>query len=241
MFINHSSIYGKGCEHVKPTGLSHHHPVIYYQPVVGNASVDIYSNCLLFVFLFAWFSIALWQSAEKSCPLGFPLVVFVFTFLLNSALLSRLHGYVVWSTIVFFSWFNRWQSWWSFRTWIHAGNDVNICTSVVRLMLWRSLFDLLIIHKCWFTIFSAIRNILCNFGLFHCWKDGILLYKFGTTFISVGVFVNTFVMVAETSILSLLHMGQVMRKRVVCHMRTTKAQITLRIRAIWSASLLFAA
>ena len=37
------------------------------------------------------------------------------------------------------------------------------------------------------------------------------------------------------------YMGQVMRKRVLCYMRTTKAQISLRIRAVWSASLLFAA
>ena len=38
-----------------------------------------------------------------------------------------------------------------------------------------------------------------------------------------------------------LHLGQVMQKRVLCHMRTTKAQISLRIRAVWSAPLLFAA
>ena len=36
-------------------------------------------------------------------------------------------------------------------------------------------------------------------------------------------------------------MSQVMRKRVLCHMRTTKAQISLRIRAVWSAPLLFTA
>ena len=36
-------------------------------------------------------------------------------------------------------------------------------------------------------------------------------------------------------------MGQVMRKRVLCYMRTTKVQISLRIRAVWSAPLLFAA
>ena len=30
-------------------------------------------------------------------------------------------------------------------------------------------------------------------------------------------------------------------KRVLCHMRTTKAQISLRIRAVWSAPLFFAA
>ena len=36
-------------------------------------------------------------------------------------------------------------------------------------------------------------------------------------------------------------MGQVMRKRVLCHMRTTKAQISLRIHAVLSAPLLFAA
>ena len=28
------------------------------------------------------------------------------------------------------------------------------------------------------------------------------------------------------------YMGQVMRKRVLCHMRTTKVQISLRIRAV---------
>ena len=32
-----------------------------------------------------------------------------------------------------------------------------------------------------------------------------------------------------------------MRKRVLCHMPTTKAQISLRIRGVWSAPLLFAA
>ena len=35
--------------------------------------------------------------------------------------------------------------------------------------------------------------------------------------------------------------SQAMRKCVLCHMRTTKAQISLRIRAVWSAPLLFAA
>ena len=35
-------------------------------------------------------------------------------------------------------------------------------------------------------------------------------------------------------------LGQVMRKCVLCHMRTTKVQISLRIRAVWSAPLLFA-
>ena len=30
-------------------------------------------------------------------------------------------------------------------------------------------------------------------------------------------------------------MGQVMRNFVLCHVRTTKAQISLRIRAVWSA------
>ena len=33
---------------------------------------------------------------------------------------------------------------------------------------------------------------------------------------------------------------QVMQKRVLCYMRTIKAQISLRIRAVWSAPLLFA-
>ena len=36
-------------------------------------------------------------------------------------------------------------------------------------------------------------------------------------------------------------MGQVMQKRVLCHMGTTKVQISLCIRAVWSAPLLFAA
>ena len=36
-------------------------------------------------------------------------------------------------------------------------------------------------------------------------------------------------------------LDQVMQKRVLCHMRTTKSQISLRIRAVWSAPLLFAA
>ena len=36
-----------------------------------------------------------------------------------------------------------------------------------------------------------------------------------------------------------IHISRAMRKRVLCHMRTTKAQISLRIRAVWSAPLLF--
>ena len=32
----------------------------------------------------------------------------------------------------------------------------------------------------------------------------------------------------------LYYMGQIMRKRVLCHMRTTKGQISLRIRAVSS-------
>ena len=38
-----------------------------------------------------------------------------------------------------------------------------------------------------------------------------------------------------------IDMSQAMRKCVLCHMRTTKAQISLRIRAVWSAPLLFTA
>ena len=38
-----------------------------------------------------------------------------------------------------------------------------------------------------------------------------------------------------------LRMSRAMRKCVLCHMRTTKAQISLLIRAVWSAPLLFAA
>ena len=41
--------------------------------------------------------------------------------------------------------------------------------------------------------------------------------------------------------LSIFNMSRAMRKCVLCHMRTTKAQISLRIRAVWSAPLLFAA
>ena len=41
--------------------------------------------------------------------------------------------------------------------------------------------------------------------------------------------------------LKFYHTGQVMQKCVLCHMRTTKVQISLRIHAVWSAPLLFAA
>ena len=37
------------------------------------------------------------------------------------------------------------------------------------------------------------------------------------------------------------YLDKVMQKRVLYHMQTTKAQISLRIRAVWSAPLLFAA
>ena len=40
--------------------------------------------------------------------------------------------------------------------------------------------------------------------------------------------------------LRLWGVSRAMRKCALCHMRTTKAQISLRIRAVWSAPLLFA-
>ena len=40
---------------------------------------------------------------------------------------------------------------------------------------------------------------------------------------------------------TVLYVSQAMKKCVLCHMGTTKAQISLRIRAVWSAPLLFAA
>ena len=40
---------------------------------------------------------------------------------------------------------------------------------------------------------------------------------------------------------NILHMSQAMGKCVLHYMRTTKAQISLRMRAVWSAPLLFAA
>ena len=43
------------------------------------------------------------------------------------------------------------------------------------------------------------------------------------------------------SVASSVYVGQVMRKCVLCYMRTTKVQISLRIHAVWSAPLLFAA
>ena len=36
-----------------------------------------------------------------------------------------------------------------------------------------------------------------------------------------------------------IKLSRAMRKSVLCHMRTTKAQISLRIRAVWSAPLFF--
>ena len=39
----------------------------------------------------------------------------------------------------------------------------------------------------------------------------------------------------------IFNMSRAMRKCVLCHMRTTKVQISLRIRAVWSEPLLFAA
>ena len=38
---------------------------------------------------------------------------------------------------------------------------------------------------------------------------------------------------------SSIYMSRAMRKCVLCHMRTTKAQISLRIHAVWSVPLLF--
>ena len=70
--------------------------------------------------------------------------------------------------------------------------------------------------------------------------ENIILYNMFITDASVemffwrGIFTNNVTM-------ERLKMGQVMGKRVLSHMRTTKVQISLRIRAVWSAPLLFAA
>ena len=38
-----------------------------------------------------------------------------------------------------------------------------------------------------------------------------------------------------------IYMSRAMRKPILCHIQTTKTQISLRICAVWSAPLLFAA
>ena len=52
---------------------------------------------------------------------------------------------------------------------------------------------------------------------------------------------NSFICCDDNSANDDFYLGQVMWKCVLCHMRTTKVQISLRIRAVWSAPLLFTA
>ena len=52
---------------------------------------------------------------------------------------------------------------------------------------------------------------------------------------------NTNFYLSKKLVLDQIYKSLTMRKCVLCHMRTTKAQIRLHIRAVWSAPLLFTA
>ena len=78
-------------------------------------------------------------------------------------------------------------------------------------------------------------------GLVHAWTETYQWFlSKHTSWLKVIIF-NILGGGFLCSDLEMSHMGQVMRKCVLWHMRTTKAQISIRIRAVCSAPLLLAA
>ena len=89
---------------------------------------------------------------------------------------------------------------------------------------WKIKLSLICIKKSWFSHFPAVK------------VDFFLLAQLKYTGFPSAILQQIFVFIMWTK-----HMSHVMRKPCLCHMLTTKAQISLRIRAVWSAPLLFAA
>ena len=115
----------------------------------------------------------------------------------------------------------QWRIW---SDWADAQADLSLCWAH-RSCCWfcHAVAHLLFIIRivCLGRTKFTIGNKFCDFGLFFA-----LLGKYWTLFYIFG---------KQHSYLS-----PVMRKCVLCHMGTTKAQISLRIRAVWPAPLLFA-
>ena len=104
-------------------------------------------------------------------------------------------------------------------------------------------------HQYWFSSVYECKLIkqglsipkdirLQNFCRIKCYNDSV---GFKTTEVTRRMTVEWNLPPLSDSDSSGIQMGQDMRKCVLCHMWTTKMQISLRIRAVWSALLLFAA
>ena len=77
------------------------------------------------------------------------------------------------------------------------------------------------------SVFAKSLKLKSDFGTRFYFK-GIMKYTRNLEFI---IFVIDLYM-SLTFLTVMKYMGHVMRKRVLCHMRTTKVQISLRIRAV---------
>ena len=86
-----------------------------------------------------------------------------------------------------------------------------------------------------YAIFEGCPNF--SFLQYHL---GQVMRKCWLVVLRLNVPVNNFSVMSGRSHRFLGNLPVLMRKCVLCHMRTTKAQISLRIRAVWSAPLLFA-
>ena len=108
---------------------------------------------------------------------------------------------------------------------------IQFMTSLV-LMLLSLLMDLAEcgIRLCWFLTSVVVVHVLCHSMLAFASSKIIETLKTGT-YLAISVLL----------IRSVFSFEPHHDKPCFCHMRTTKAQISLRIRAVWSAPLLFGA
>ena len=112
--------------------------------------------------------------------------------------------------------------------WIYGGRDWGEqCQTLVVLWRWINMDICCARVHFYRTKFRLNHAFVCNNKTrFLCCLQ---------TFSVIGTFSNLYLVTNRKN------MSHVMRKTCLCHMRTTKAPISLRIRAVWSAPLLFAA
>ena len=78
-------------------------------------------------------------------------------------------------------------------------------------------------------------------GKFAVFQFNFLFITFYNMYVYFSLITQIKYSQSQNNMTKVIKMSQAMRKCVLCHMRTTKVQISLRIRTVWSAPLLFAA
>ena len=92
-------------------------------------------------------------------------------------------------------------------------------------------------QQCGFTVLECIQK--CRLNGKQCRPDQTVFTVCSD--LSVKKLRIMMLHLFDVYVSTVLYMSRAMRKRVLCHMRTTKAQIGLSIRTIWWVPLLFTA